>query len=86
VRGIVDGEPVRVFNDRGAFIAAARITDHVRPGLAVGFGVWWHKDTPAGRNVNAVTSQALTDLGNGPTFYDCLVEVRKIGDAIDVAE
>jgi hypothetical protein len=25
--------------------------------------------------VNAVTSQRLTDMGRGPTFYDCLVEV-----------
>ena len=75
-RGIVSGDAVRVFNDRGAFEATAHVTENVRPGLTVGFGVWWHKFTPAGRNVNAVTSQALTDFGNGPTFYDCLVEVR----------
>jgi anaerobic selenocysteine-containing dehydrogenase len=79
-RGIADGERVRVFNDRGAFEARAHVTDAVRPGLAVGFGVWWHKHTPAGRNVNAVTSQALTDLGGGPTFYDCLVEVERVGE------
>ena len=29
-----------------------------------------------GSNVNQLTSQALTDLGRGPTFYDCLVEVK----------
>jgi hypothetical protein len=26
-------------------------------------------------NVNELTSQNLTDLGRGPVFYDCLVEV-----------
>ena len=77
-RGIVDGEIVRVHNDRGAFDATARVTTNVRAGLTVGLGLWWHKDTPAGRNVNAVTSQALTDFGNGPTFYDCLVEVSRL--------
>jgi anaerobic selenocysteine-containing dehydrogenase len=44
--------------------------------VPVAWGVWWHKLTQGGRNVNAVTSQALTDLGRGPTFYDCLVELR----------
>ena len=58
-------------------IATARIRDTVRKGLCVALGVWWHKNTVGGRNINAVTSQALTDFGNGPTFYDCMVEVRK---------
>ena len=43
--------------------------------MCVALGVWWHKNTPGKRNINAVTSQVLTDFGNGPTFYDCLVEV-----------
>jgi hypothetical protein len=29
-----------------------------------------------GKNVNELTSQKLTDLGQAPTFYDCLVEVE----------
>jgi anaerobic selenocysteine-containing dehydrogenase len=76
-RGISDGDAVRVHNDRGAFTATARVTSNVREGLCVGLGIWWHKDTLSGRNINAVTSQALTDFGAGPTFYDCLVEVAK---------
>jgi anaerobic selenocysteine-containing dehydrogenase len=76
-RGIADGDEVRVFNDRGSFLARARVSDRARPGVAVAWGVWWHKLAPGGRNVNAVTSQALTDLGRAPTFYDCLVEVRR---------
>jgi anaerobic selenocysteine-containing dehydrogenase len=76
-RGIGDGDLVRVHNDRGEFTAAARVSTHVRPGLCVALGVWWHKNTARGRNINAVTAQALTDFGAGPTFYDCLVEVAK---------
>ena len=74
-RGIADGDAVRVHNDRGEFTATARVTTNVRHGLCVGLGIWWHKDTLSGRNINAVTAQALTDFGAGPTFYDCLVEV-----------
>lgn len=75
-RGIADGEMTRVFNGRGAFLARARVRNHVRPGVVAALSVWWHKKSPGGRNANAVTSQALTDLGRGPTFYDCLVEVE----------
>ncbi|MEP7085483.1 MAG: hypothetical protein ABI854_12145, partial [Betaproteobacteria bacterium] len=60
------------------FTATARLTPNVRSGLCVGLGVWWHKNTRDGRNINAVTGQALTDFGNGPTFYDCLVEVERV--------
>lgn len=77
-RGLMHGELVEVFNARGAFQARLSVTDKVREGLAVAFGVWWHKLTPSGRNVNAVTNQRLTDMGEAPTFYDCLVEVRRV--------
>ena len=39
-------------------------------------GIWWAKLSPDGRNVNATTSQRLTDMGAGPVFYDNLVEIR----------
>ena len=62
--------------DRGRFQASARVSDATRPGLVVGLSIWWPKMCPGGRNANAVTSQELTDLGGGATFYDALVEVR----------
>jgi anaerobic selenocysteine-containing dehydrogenase len=75
-RGITDGARVRVFNDRGRFELQARVTDRARPGCVVALSIWWKKLTRDGRNANEVTSQALTDIGRGPTFYDCLVEVE----------
>jgi len=74
-RGIADGQLVRVFNDRGEYRCKARISERARPGVVNGLGIWWRKLGPSGTNVNEVTSQRLTDLGNGPVFYDCLVEV-----------
>jgi anaerobic selenocysteine-containing dehydrogenase len=67
---------VRVFNDRGSLLATARVSDRARVSVVVAPSVWWRKLAPGGENANAVTSQALTDMGRGPTFYDCLVEVR----------
>jgi len=78
-RGIGGGMTVRVHNDRGAFLALAEVTDRARPGVVVAPSIWWRKLAPDGENANAVTGQALTDLGRGATFYDCLVEVTVAG-------
>jgi anaerobic selenocysteine-containing dehydrogenase len=77
-RGIEDGNQVRIFNDRGSFVAKARVTDKAREGLVVGLSIWWRKFAADGKNANEVTSQRLTDMGNAPTFYDVLVQVEKV--------
>ncbi|MGE0816080.1 MAG: molybdopterin-dependent oxidoreductase [Vicinamibacterales bacterium] len=74
-RGIADGAWVRIFNDRGAFGARARVSDKARPGCVVAVSLWWRKLTPDGTNANMVTSQRLADMGNAATFYDALVDV-----------
>lgn len=75
-RNIKDGDHVRVFNDRGEFKLKARLSAKARPGVVVALSVWWKKLTSDGCNANDVTSQGLTDLGAGATFYDVLVEVE----------
>ncbi len=75
-RGIADGQRVRVFNDRGSYRVRAELSTRARPGVVVGLGIWWRKFGLDGTNVNELTSQKLTDLGNGPVFYDCLVQVE----------
>ena len=75
-RGIRSGALVRVFNDRGEYRCKAEVSTRARPGVVNGLGVWWRKFGVAGTNVNELTSQALTDIGRAPTFYDCLVEVE----------
>jgi anaerobic selenocysteine-containing dehydrogenase len=80
-RGITEGQTVRTFNDRGSFLARAHVSDDARPGVVVGLSIWWAKMCPGGRNANAVTSQELTDMGGGATFYDTLVEVAPAASA-----
>jgi biotin/methionine sulfoxide reductase len=47
VRGIADGDIVRLFNDRGACLAAAVISDAVRPGvLQLSTGAWYDPEAP----------------------------------------
>ena len=75
-RNITTGAVVSVFNGRGDYRVKAEVSTRARPGVVNGLGIWWRKLGLAGTNVNQLTSQKLTDLGGGPVFYDCLVEVR----------
>jgi len=75
-RGIRTGQSVVVRNGRGSLTLVAEVTDEVQPGLvAVPFG-WWHRSTPEGRAVNALTNAALGPDDRGSSFFhDTLVEV-----------
>jgi len=78
-RGIATGDRVRAYNDRGELTLTARVSEAARPGVVVALSIWWRKLSPDGNNANALTGQALTDLGKAATFYDCLVQVERIG-------
>lgn len=75
-RRIKTGSPVQIFNDRGNFLAKAVVTDRTRTGVVSAPSIWWNKLVPGGRNANSTTSEEVTDLGGGATFYDNLVDVR----------
>ena len=77
-RGIADGEKVRIWNDRGAIELTAMVKQGSVPQGVVAAQLDWAKLHPGGSNVNALTSERLTDIGAGPTFYSTLVEVAKV--------
>jgi anaerobic selenocysteine-containing dehydrogenase len=79
-RGIRTGDLVRAFNDRGSLLLTAEVDGVVGRGVVRAPSVRWAKRSLDGRSANALTSEKLTDLGGGPTFYSCLVEVEKCGD------
>jgi len=74
-RGIADGQTVRVFNHRGEIFLKARVDGAVRPGV-VAARLNWAKLSPGSRNINVLTSEKLSDLGNSATFYSVLVDVE----------
>jgi len=75
-RGLVDGQRVIAANERGEATFVLRISGGVPPGIAVAEGVFWLAHAPGQRNVNALTSQRLTDQRGGSTFYDNRIDVR----------
>jgi len=76
-RDIADGDQVRIWNDRGAVQLSALISDRIPAGVVAG-RLDWNKLSPGGQNINALTSERLTDIGRAATFYSTLVEVSKV--------
>jgi anaerobic selenocysteine-containing dehydrogenase len=75
-RQIANGDKVRVFNLRGEIVLSARVNGKVQPGV-VSASLYWAKLSRDNRNINVLTSEKLTDLGNSATFYSVLVEVER---------
>ncbi len=75
-RGIREDEAVRIFNDRGAIELTAMMNEHLPAGV-VAARMDWAKLHPEATNINALTSERLTDIGGGATFYSTLVEVMR---------
>ena len=76
VRGIADGDAVEVCNERGTIRLEAAFSGHVQPGT-VAATLGWNKLAGDGNGINVLTSERLTDLGGGATFYAVNVEVRQ---------
>jgi biotin/methionine sulfoxide reductase len=85
-RGIADGDVVRVFNDRGATLAGAVLSEDVRPGvIQIATGAWYDPVEPGvvgsldkHGNPNVLTlDKGTSRLAQGPSAQTTLVEVEK---------
>ena len=74
-RNIADGALVRVWNERGECRLRAKVNGDVKPGVVRARSLGWAKTAEGRSGLNHLTSDRLTDIGGGPTFYSCLVEV-----------
>ena len=75
-RRIAEEDKVKVFNNRGNIILKAKISSKIPEGIVLlNFG-WWNIVHHV--NVNMLTGEYESDIGNGTAFHNCLVEVKKI--------
>jgi len=77
IRGLADGDPARVWNDRASLTVPVRISERLRPGVVVIPWGWWHAHHPDGKAANALTNDTLTDWGGGAAYADTLVQVER---------
>ena len=79
IRGITDGQEVKVYNDRGALILPAYVTDKIMPGVtAISQGAWYKPDANGvdrGGCINILTSQRPTPYAQGNPQHTNLVEI-----------
>ena len=83
VRGIRDGDIIKLFNDRGACLAAAEVTDAVMPtAIQLSTGAWYDPDEHGvckHGNPNVLTrDHGTSKLAQGPSAPTCLVQVEKL--------
>ncbi len=77
-RRIREGDPVRVFNDRGDFEGLARVTPDVQSGVIVATLGYWRSLNRSDGSVNSISSAEFCGLGRAPTFSDNLVQVVRV--------
>jgi anaerobic selenocysteine-containing dehydrogenase len=75
VRGIAEGDRVRVFNDRGSLELEAVVDHSLRPGCMVTCNGWWRSE---GGGINLLSAARETDMGHGAAFHDNAVEVERL--------
>lgn len=75
-REVQDGDAVVVWNERGRIELTAKVTDAMLPGTVISQGLWWDGDGKKQRS-NTLTSNRLSDMGNGATFFSATVEVKR---------
>jgi anaerobic selenocysteine-containing dehydrogenase len=79
MRGVGDGDDVRVFNAQGEVRCLARVNPALRDGVVVlPKGLWSH-NTLSGTGPTSLAPDSLTDLGGGACFNDARVEVQRTG-------
>src|SRR3954471_3691230 len=85
-RGIAAGDIVRLYNDRGACLAGAVLSEALTPGVVqLATGAWYDPEDPSAEtpfcvhgNPNALTRDAGTSrLAQGCTGQLCLVEIER---------
>lgn len=85
VRGISDGDIVRLFNDRGSLLAGASLSDEVMPGVVqLSTGAWFDSqrfdgtDLDVHGNPNTLTRDVGTSrLAQGTTAHSCLCDAER---------
>lgn len=75
LRGINDGDEVKLYNDRGEITLICEVTNAISAGTVHIYEGWGGEYNAS---VNKLTKGRKTDMGNGTAFHDCLIEICKL--------
>ena len=77
---INQGDCVEIANPRGRHTREAQVTDRTQPGLLVAEGIYWQNTQSGDSGINDLTSQEVTDYGEGGTFHESRVKLRRVAN------
>jgi len=80
-RHLRDGQPVRLFNDRGSVGLVLKVSDEVQPGVVLVPGQRPDGETLAG-TVNVLCSDRYTDIGEGATYQSTWLDIAAWEDRV----
>jgi len=75
-RGLREGDPVDLVNDRGSAGFVLKVSDEILPGVALVAGQRPTADARHG-TINFLCSDRFSDLGDGATYQDTRLDVRR---------
>ncbi|MBC8259386.1 MAG: molybdopterin-dependent oxidoreductase [SAR324 cluster bacterium] len=79
MRGVSEGDTLRIHNERGETLLTARITDAVMPGVLYTPKGTWLSASKTGQTVNALLNADLrTDIEDGACYNETFCEVSSI--------
>jgi anaerobic selenocysteine-containing dehydrogenase len=81
VRGLADGDLVRIFNELGEVHCPLTVAASIRPGTVSLPKGLWRRSTRNGVTGTALVPDSLTDLGGGACFNDARVQVASLPTA-----
>lgn len=74
-RGIMSGDKIRLYNDRGSVISVAKVTGRLITGMVVLHNGIWKEE---GGGSNYLTAPEETDMGYGAAFYGRRIQVERL--------
>jgi anaerobic selenocysteine-containing dehydrogenase len=81
VRGLADGDLVRIFNELGEVHCPLQVLPGIRPGTVSLPKGLWRRSTRNGVTGTALVPDSLTDIAGGACFNDARVQVASLATA-----
>ena len=75
IRGIKDGDNLKIYNDRGYIKTKAKLDYSIKKGCVAMTNGWWIQE---GGTTNFLSKGRETDMGYGTAFHDNKVEIKKL--------
>lgn len=77
LRGIADGDPVKVYNELGEVLCRAAVSDRIRSGVVLMPKGAWRKSSRNGMTATALCPAHVNEVAGGACFNDARVEIVK---------